>query len=168
MHSIWSRLCDRLSKYAVFRFALRYAELLRYAIVGLLTTGVNFAVYLLCTRLLFPHLLAENKELYAFVFNCVAWGFAVLFAFLANRGFVFRNRDRGKALIVQLLSFVLLRLASGAVENLTPSLLIRLGMHDLAAKGIVSLAVIVLNYLFAKFVTFARRKPASVDSSCNL
>ena len=164
MKARWQALCERLSKYAIFRLAMRYGELIRYAIVGVLTTGVNFAVYFLCTRALFPHLLARNEALYAFVFNCVAWAFAVLFAFLANRIFVFRSEDRGTRLLLQLLSFVALRVASGAIETVTPSLLIHLGMNDLLAKAIVSVAVIVLNYLFAKFITFAKGRRAGADA----
>lgn len=168
MHERFSRARERLSKYALFRFAQKYAELIRYGLVGALTTGVDFSVYYIATRLLFPHLLDRNEELYAFVFNAAAWGIAVIFAFLANRIFVFQNRLGGSALLMQILSFVLLRLASGVLQTLTPSLLIRLGMHDLAAKAIVSLAVIVVNYLFSKFITFKKQKSAPSDNSVDL
>lgn len=134
----------------------KHAEIVRYAIVGVLTTAVNFTVYLICTRLLFPSLMSRSEELYALVFNCIAWAVAVTFAFFADRAFVFRRRERGGALLLQLFSFVALRVASGAVENLTPSLLIALGTSDLLAKSVVSVAVIILNYVFAKFITFAR------------
>lgn len=150
---------EKLKRYAVFRFLLRYAELIRYGIVGVMTTGVNLLIYLLCTRLLFSSLCsADTTGFYALVFNTVAWCGAVLFAFFANRSFVFGSREKGGRLLFQFGSFVALRVASGAVEIFAPSLLIRYAaMHDLLAKIAVSVAVIIINYLFTKFVTFARR-----------
>lgn len=164
MNELWSKVRARLSKYALFRIALRYEELIRYGIVGVLTTCVNFAVYLLLSRAVFPELLARNEGLYALLFNWIAWGCAVLFAFFADRSFVFLRRDRGRVLVMQLLSFVALRVASGVIENITPSLLIGAGIHDLVAKAIVSVAVIVMNYLFTKFITFAKRKTDATDA----
>ncbi len=135
-----------------------FGELARYGIVGVLTTAVNFLVYALCTRVWFPMLLEANEALYATVFNWVSWVFAVLFAFFANRSFVFFERRRGSVLLLQLVSFVLLRLGSGVLENFTPALLIYLNANDLAAKLAVSLAVIVLNFFFTKFITFSKAK----------
>ena len=157
MKEFLSRISARLSRYAWFRFLLRYGEIIRYGIVGVLTTGVNFAVYLFLSRLLFPALLEQNEELYAFVFNWISWGCAVVFAFFANRSFVFGRHERGKVLLIQLLCFVSLRVASGVFENFSPSLLIKVGVNDLAAKSVVAVAVIILNYLFTKFITFAKR-----------
>ena len=158
MKELWLKTKECLSEYALFRFLFRYEELIRYGIVGVLTTCVNFAVYLFLSRAIFPGLLAKNEELYAMVFNWIAWGAAVLFAFVANRVFVFERQDRGRVLAMQFLSFTALRIFSGVIENFAPSLLIKLGMHDLAAKAIVSVAVIILNYLFTKFVTFSKRQ----------
>lgn len=148
-------------------------ELARYGAVGVLTTGVNILVYALCTRVLFPARFEASEALYATVFNWVSWAFAVLFAFFANRSLVFSESRRGTVLLLQLGSFVLLRLGSGVLENFTPAFLIRLGMHDLSAKLAVSVAVIVLNFIFTKFVTFAKPKtpislPDTAKSDKNL
>ena len=164
MKELWSRLRDRLSKYAPFRLLFRYEELIRYGIAGVLTTAVNFAVYLLLSLVIFRGAFEKNEELYALLFNWIAWGCAVLFAFVANRAFVFERKDRGRVLAMQFFSFVALRIVSGVIENSAPSLLISFGMDDLCAKATVSVAVIVLNYLFTKFVTFARRKTRGSDS----
>ena len=171
MLSFYRRMRERLSRYALFRFLFRYEQILRYGIVGVLTTAVNVLVYTLCTRVFFAEQFAANDTLYTAVFNWVAWAFAVLFAFFANRSFVFFEKRRGGILLLQLGSFVLLRLGSGVVENFTPSLLVYLGMHDLVAKILVSFAVIVLNFFFTKFVTFARKRsphpspsPTDVDT----
>ncbi len=158
MHERWKKMKERLSRCPVFRLLFRYEELIRYGIVGVMTTLVNLAVYLLLSRILFPDFFAREPILSPIVFNWCAWSTAVLFAFFANRLFVFADRARGLRLLLQLLSFVALRLASGALENFSPTLLIKyLKMHDLAAKILVSLVIILLNYLFTKFITFRKK-----------
>ena len=163
MKKLYEKMKERLSEYALFRLLFRYEEIILYLIVGVLTTLVNLLVYTLCTYVLFPTQFAANEYLYSMVFNWVAWAFAVLFAFFANRSIVFKETRRGQIMLLQLGSFALLRLGSGVVENFTPTLLIKLGMHHLVAKIVVSFAVIVLNYFFTKFITFAKRKPKSSD-----
>ena len=165
MPKLYRRMRERLCRYAGFRFLFRYEEILRYGIVGVLTTVVNLTVYYVCSRLLFAAQFNENEALCAIACNCISWAFAVVFAFFANRSFVFAETRRGGVLWLQFGSFVLLRSGSGVVENFTPSLLIHLGMHDILAKVLVSVAVIVLNFFFTKFVTFAKRKRPHTDSA---
>lgn len=165
MQHFYRRMRERLCRYALFRLLFRYEEIIRYIIVGGLTTCVNVAVYYLCTRVFFEAQFAANETLYATVFNWVSWAFAVVFAFFANRTFVFNESRRGGILLLQFGSFVLLRVGSGVLENFTPSLLIHLGMHDLVAKILVSFAVIVLNFFFTKFITFAKRKKPTAEPS---
>lgn len=62
----------------------RYWAPLSYLFFGILTTLVNYAVYLPCYNLF--HLSAS-------VSNIVAWVFAVVFAYLTNKPFVFRSHD---------------------------------------------------------------------------
>jgi putative flippase GtrA len=158
MPKFYESMREKLCRYALFRLIFRYEQIIRYIIVGGLTTGVNVLVYFLCTRVFFQAQFAANEALYATVFNWVSWAFAVIFAFFANRSFVFNESRRGGILLLQFGSFVLLRVGSGVVENFTPTLLIHLGMNDLVAKILVSFAVIILNFFFTKFVTFAKRK----------
>ena len=56
-------------------------ELLNYVVVGGLTTLVNFVVYFFCTHIQLHYLIA----------NVIAWIFAVLFAYIANRKYVFKS-----------------------------------------------------------------------------
>ena len=165
MHNFYLRVRDRLCRYAIFRLVFRYEQIIRYGIVGVLTTAVNLIVYALCTRVFFAAQFEASPELYATVFNWVSWAFAVVFAFFVNRSFVFSDKRRGKIMIWQFGSFVLLRIGSGVVENFTPTLLILLGMNDLWAKVLVSFAVIILNFFFTKFVTFAKKKKPSTDAN---
>ena len=63
----------------------RYWAPLSYLFFGVLTTLVNYAVYLPCYNLF--HLSASAS-------NIVAWVFAVVFAYLTNKPFVFRSHPR--------------------------------------------------------------------------
>ena len=58
-------------------------ELLNYVVVGGLTTLVNFVVYFFCTHIQLHYLIA----------NVIAWIFAVLFAYIANRNMCSRVKE---------------------------------------------------------------------------
>lgn len=129
-----------------------------YLFFGVLTTAVNFACYALLKYAFFKEMFAQNEAKAALVCNWAAWAVAVLAAFFMNRSYVFDSHERGKALLWQFFLFVFMRFASGIVENITPSALIALlEMNDFWAKGIVAVAVVILNYLFSKFVAFRKR-----------
>ena len=147
------------------KFAALYdkaEEVLWYAFFGVLTTAVNFAVYLVMTRLVLKGFFEEHEAAVTLASNWVAWSVAVLFAFFVNKSYVFENKEGGKSLLFQFGSFVLMRLASGVFENFVPTALVEwLHMHDIVAKALVAVAVIVDNYFFSKFVAFRRKKNAS-------
>ena len=129
-----------------------------YIFFGVLTTLVNFLVYTLVKYTVFASLFTKNEALAALCANWVAWAVAVVAAFFFNRCFVFENQDKGSFLLFQFFSFVALRLLSGVVENSTPSLLVKVfSMNDYWAKILVAVVVILLNYLFSKFITFRKR-----------
>ena len=65
----------------------QYRELLSYLVFGVLTTVVNYVVYLLA---------APFFET-ATVPTAIAWIFAVVFAYVTNRKYVFRSKASGTA-----------------------------------------------------------------------
>lgn len=137
-------------------------EVLWYAFFGVLTTAVNFAVYLVMTRLVLKGFFEEHEAAVTLASNWIAWSVAVLFAFFVNKSYVFENKEGGKSLLFQFGSFVLMRLASGVFENFVPTALVEwLHMHDIVAKALVAIVVIIANYFFSKFVAFRRKKNAS-------
>ena len=133
-----------------------------YIFFGVMTTLVNFLVYALAQYTFLSGVFEKNQALGALCANWIAWGVAVIAAFFFNRCFVFENKDKGSLLLFQFFSFVALRLLSGVVENSTPSLLVKVfSMNDYWAKALVAVLVILLNYLFSKFITF--RKHGNTD-----
>ena len=61
---------------------LKHYDILIYLIFGVLTTVVNYLVYLPCYNVL---------QLHSSVSNMIAWAAAVAFAYLTNKPFVFRS-----------------------------------------------------------------------------
>jgi len=130
---------------------VRYYDVLAYLFFGGLTTVVNYLVYL-------PFHYWWNFS--GSVSNMIAWVFAVAFAFLTNKPFVFKSHDwSAKTLWPELTKFVGCRLGSGVLETaiiwLTVDMLCWNGM---LMKLITSVLVIIINYFGSKFLIFTKKK----------
>lgn len=139
-------------------------ETLLYLIFGVLTTLVNLAVFWLMNRLLGEELALLN--------NAVAFVAAVIFAYLTNKRFVFESRSWDAATLKrEIPSFLGARLASFGLEELLLWIakdLIRVGRWSpvilgltlgglMIAKLLISVIVVVLNYIFSKFFIFKQK-----------
>ena len=125
----------------------KYYDVLAYLFFGGLTTAVNYIVYLPSYNLL---------QLSATVSNVIAWIFAVAFAYLTNKPFVFKSRDWSlKTVAPELTKFVGSRIASGALETaiifVTVDLLCWNGN---VMKLVTSVLVVILNYVASKLLVF--------------
>lgn len=128
----------------------QHREVITYIFWGVMTTIVNYAVYFVCTRILNVGYLAGNLT---------AWVFAVLFAYVTNKRFVFRTPwDSGIGILQELLSFVSGRVASLVIESVILYLFIDLmGFNDIIVKLFSNVIVVILNYIFAKLFTFRKK-----------
>ena len=106
----------------------------------MLTTAVNYIVYLPCYNLL--HLSAS-------VSNAIAWVAAVAFAFLTNKPFVFRSHDwSAKVVVPELVKFVGTRIGSGVLETLILFVTVdMLHWNGNLWKLVTSVLVVILNYV---------------------
>ena len=129
----------------------RYRTVIAYLFFGGLTTLVNIAVYLGLARWLGASYLARNVS---------AWIISVLFAYAANRAWVFASQGRGLSYIWRECSaFIGSRLLSGAVDTALMYLMTELlGLDDLAVKLFANGVVIVMNYVIAKEWVFKDRE----------
>ncbi len=132
---------------------LRYKEQILYIFFGGMTTVVDFAVYWFFTRVL---VLSENSTVPA---QALGVAVAILFAYIVNKLFVFEDQVKGgKALLVQFLSFVSMRLLSGVFQTAALWLLVdKLHFYDMAMKLIVAVVVVILNYIFSKLIIFRKK-----------
>ena len=128
----------------------KYWDVLTYLIFGVLTTVVNYAVYLPVYNLL---------GLSASVSNCIAWVVAVAFAFLTNKPFVFKSHNWSKQTVIpELTKFVSCRIASGAAE--TVILLVSVDIlhwNGNIWKLVTQVLVVVLNYFGSKLLVFRKK-----------
>lgn len=129
----------------------RYYGVLAYLIFGVLTTAVNYLVYLPCYNLL---------ELSAAVSNVIAWVGAVAFAFLTNKPFVFRSHDWSLAVVwPELTKFVGCRIGSGLLETLIIFLAVDcMNWNGNLWKLLTSILVVILNYFGSKLLVFRKGK----------
>lgn len=127
----------------------KHWDILVYLIFGVLTTVVNYVVYLPCYNLL---------GISAAVSNVIAWVFAVAFAYVTNKPFVFRSYDWSrKTVIPELTKFVGSRIASGALETGIIFLTVDCFLwNGNVMKLITSVLVVVLNYIASKLLVFKK------------
>ena len=127
----------------------KYWDSVTYLIFGVLTTVVNYLVYLPIYNLLGAS---------AAVSNAIAWVAAVAFAFLTNKPFVFKSHDwSAKTVLPELSKFVGCRVASGVLETLILLLAVDiLGWNGNIWKIITSVLVVILNYVASKLLVFRK------------
>ena len=127
----------------------KYKDVLLYLIFGVLTTIVNYLVYLPCYNLL---------GWSAGVSNVLAWVIAVAFAFLTNKPFVFKSHDwKWPTVGPELSKFVGCRIGSGVLETAILLFCVDfLGWNGNVWKLVTAVLVIVLNYIGSKFLVFKK------------
>ena len=127
----------------------KYYDILAYLFFGVLTTIVNYVVYLPCYNL---------AGLSAALSNVIAWAAAVAFAYLTNKPFVFRRHDwSAKVVLPELARFVGSRIASGALETGIIFVTVDcLHWNGNVMKLVTSVLVVVLNYVASKLLVFRK------------
>lgn len=129
---------------------VKYYDILAYLVFGVLTTVVNYLVYLPCYNLL---------GLPAVVSNVIAWVVAVAFAYVTNKPFVFRSHDwSAKTVVPELTKFVGTRVASGGMESAIIWIAVDLlGGNGNIWKLLTSILVVILNYVGSKMLVFRKK-----------
>lgn len=127
-------------------------EIIRYLIIGLLTTVVSIATYYIFTRILYVN--------YYFS-NILSWICAVIFAFFFNRKFVFMDSSNFFSALVK---FFITRIFSLVEEMVLLWLMLEiLLVNDFISKCTIQFVIIVTNYVTGKFFAFKSKKE---DNKC--
>ena len=143
---------------------VKYKEIIMYLIFGVLTTVVSWGSYALFEILLGTFIL--NSIVLSSVANVLSWIVAVLFAYITNKLWVFESKSF-KASVVgkELATFVGSRLVTGVLEWAGVPLLMLIGLNQpilgiegMVAKVIVSVVVVILNYILSKLFVFKKKK----------
>lgn len=127
----------------------KYWDIFSYLFFGVLTTVVNYVVYLPCYNIL---------GLSAVVSNGIAWVVAVAFAYLTNKPFVFKSHDwSAKTVIPELSKFVGCRVGSGLAESAILLLAVDImGWNGNIWKLLTNVLVVILNYIGSKLLVFKK------------
>ena len=132
----------------------RYREQLLYLIFGGLTTVVDWAVSFLLYRVWDTAIDANVFVIHGA--NVIAWVSAVLFAYITNRIWVFRSRQRGVVAIMgELCTFAGGRVITFLLQEALVAIFFDwLGLNRYAVKLIAAVLVVVLNYIISKLLVF--------------
>ena len=126
-------------------------EIVRYLIVGGLTTVVSLSVYYGCVLTF----LDPKNPLQLQAANIISWIAAVTFAFFANRIFVFRSRGAG--VLREAGAFYLARVGTLLMDMGIMFVGVTLmGYSDKVMKLIVQVVVTIANYVFSKLFVFRK------------
>ena len=129
----------------------KHREIIVYVIVGGLVTVFNFVVHFGLAHF-FPSL---NELIIVFI----AWFFAVIVAYIANKLWVFESKSFKKEVLVhEIITFTGARVFSLGVEELIFLIFVTLlNMNQLIIKIAAGIIVIIMNYVFSKLVIFKKK-----------
>lgn len=130
---------------------LRYKEIITYVFFGFVTTVVNYVAFVLCGHVF---------HLDVVLANAIAWILAVIVAYITNKLWVFESKNHDiKTLLREFGEFVAGRLITLGLETVLLWVFVDLlGVNDLLMKIITSIIVMIVNYIFSKFIIFKKKK----------
>lgn len=138
----------------IFELLKKYREIIVYIIVGGLTTVVNFVVFYFCKLTI-----GTSTALTMNISNIIAWVIAVLFAFVANKLYVFNSKSLQKAVVLKEFSgFVTARVFSLGAEAVIMNVgILILLIPDMICKLFAQVVIVIMNYFFSKFIIFKKK-----------
>lgn len=126
-----------------------YGEIIRYLIVGVLTTVVSLGVYYVCVLTF----LNPQSALQLQAANVLSWIAAVTFAYITSRIYVFQSKR--KDWLQEAAAFYSSRLLTLFMDMAIMFVVVTLcGMNDKLGKLVVQVVVTIANYIFSKLFVF--------------
>lgn len=137
-------------------------EIIAYLFWGGMTTVVSWGSYAIFSLIL-NRFLSDSVAIT--ISNILSWVCAVAFAYVTNKIWVFNSRSwKFQVWWPEMIKFVLARLATGVLEMAAVPLAYKVGLDfpvfgikGMGAKIIISVVVVILNYIFSKFLVFDKK-----------
>lgn len=122
-------------------------KVIKYIFFGGLATLVNIGSF---------YILRRFCQLDVNIANVISIALAIVFAYFTNSKFVFCSQVTGiKEHLTEFVKFVSVRITTMIIEIGGVWLFVdKIHMNDLLAKFIIQFVVLVLNYIFSKFLIF--------------
>ena len=125
-------------------------ETIMYTIFGILTTLINYVVFIALTPMLGP--VVQNAGTVA---NLIAAVVAILFAYITNKLWVFEKKSFGKGAFAEFCRFILSRVATLVLGTILIFITVDfLGQNEFIWKGVETVLVVILNYFLSKTKVF--------------
>lgn len=147
----------------------KYQEIIAFLFWGVMTTVVSWGSYSIFTLVFreqgrIINILDLKMSMVVLLSNVLSWICAFLFAFVTNKLWVFQSKSwRAEIFLPEFGKFFSARAFTGILEILAVPLLVGLGMSQtifgiegMAAKVLVSILVVLLNYVFSKLFIFKK------------
>ena len=124
----------------------RYGEIIRYLIIGVLTTIVSLLTYYLLVSTVFD----PNNAIELQITNIISWIVCVTFAYFTNRIYVFKVDNEVNA--KEVISFYASRLSTLFIDMLLMFVFVTLlSFNDKIVKLAVQAIIIILNYIIIQY-----------------
>ena len=139
----------------------KYREIISYLFWGVLTTVINWTSYFWISNI-FEIFMRDSVTLIVLFSNVFSWICATVFAFLTNKFWVFRSKNMQRNVVLpEFCKFISTRLLTGFFETIVITTLVMIGFDQelfgtkgMMVKVVVSIVVVVLNYVLSKFFIF--------------
>ena len=129
-------------------FDIEYIKIFNYLIIGLFTTIINFSLYSILVMLNTNYMLS----------NLIAFCIAIIFAYIANKKWVFNYINEEDKYVKEFTKFFLARVGTLLIESIMLYLGITLLMlNHYGVKIFTNTIVIILNFLLSKFIVFKKK-----------
>lgn len=152
-------MMNRVNKMAkkVLNLYKKYEEIINYLIVGVLTTVVS----LISKWLLLFTILDAKSAIQLQISIIISWICAVVFAYIANRVYVFKSKN--KNILKESIEFIGSRLVTLFLEMMIMWFFVTLLQLNSDLWVIIwtiftQIVIIILNYVFSKIFVFKKEK----------
>lgn len=126
-------------------------ELISYILVGILITIVSFSSYYILSTYIFN----PNNKIELQITNILSWIITVLFAYITNRIFVFKSKD--KNILKEGFKFCSARISTLLIDMLLMFIFVSLlHFNDKLIKVLVQIVVVSTNYFISKLFVFKK------------
>jgi putative flippase GtrA len=128
----------------------KYKKLILYIAIGAMTTGINIFVFAFCL----------NLKIELIPSNTIAFILAVLFAYVSNSKFVFRQGEVVSIgqWIIEGIKFFGARILTFFIDTSGIKILWLIGLTEMQGKVLMSFVILVLNYMISNWLIFKKSK----------
>lgn len=130
----------------------KYEELVNYLVVGVMTTVISWVVYAICKLIM-----NVDNAIVMQIAVFLRWFAGVVFSYFMSRKFVFKSKN--PKILKEAVDFTTSRIVTLFLDMFVMWLLPTIfKVDDWIATFISAVLVVIMNYIFSKFIVFNKKK----------